>query len=428
VAFGASIELEEQSIRGQEFFVAECRVLRDFGKLERGEPLAFARAFLKEVTFDDRGPLFANFHDAYFERVFFFGVDLTGSRFYVRCVNSCIFSDSIVEGVVFAGSNLSDASILGGSLKNADFSGAAVGGMIFQPEPHLLPDSRGMSAAFGLSEMRWVYYSVPMRRLRDALKRDGYREAWVEVNYAYRDNFPGPTMRNAGSTLEYAFNKLLFGITTGYGLYPGRPLMILAVLIPVFALLYLLGLGSASRTSGVWAVWPADRVNHSDGSSQPERLSLSTPFPLSQEEQAVGRGAVSHSAWIARSMLLMLAVVCVVLAVGAFVDSIKVPMQSGETLPLGFSLLSVAVLLSLASIPSRKWRLAWRSAFYFSALSAFHFGWRDLNVGSWLQRVQPREYALRATGWVRVVSGVQSLLSVFLIALWVITYFGGALE
>jgi len=58
---------------------------------------------------------------------------------------------------------------------------------------------------------------------------------------------------------------------------------------------------------------------------------------------------------------------------------------------------------------------------YMSVLSAFHIGWRDLNVGTWIARMQPREYTLRPTGWVRVVSGVQSLISVYLVALWVLT-------
>ncbi len=62
-------------------------------------------------------------------------------------------------------------------------------------------------------------------------------------------------------------------------------------------------------------------------------------------------------------------------------------------------------------------------AFYFSILSAFHIGWRDLNVGSWITRMQPREYTMKATGWVRVVSGVQSLISIYLLALWVLTQF-----
>jgi hypothetical protein len=63
-------------------------------------------------------------------------------------------------------------------------------------------------------------------------------------------------------------------------------------------------------------------------------------------------------------------------------------------------------------------------ALYFSMLSAFHIGWRDLNVGTWLSRIQPQEYVLRAHGWVRVVSGLQSLISVFLVAMWVLTTFG----
>jgi len=42
--------------------------------------------------------------------------------------------------------------------------------------------------------------------------------------------------------------------------------------------------------------------------------------------------------------------------------------------------------------------------------------------------MQPREYALRAKGWVRVVSGVQSLISVYHIAMWALTYFGRPFE
>lgn len=67
-------------------------------------------------------------------------------------------------------------------------------------------------------------------------------------------------------------------------------------------------------------------------------------------------------------------------------------------------------------------------AFYFSLLSAFHIGWRDLNVGAWITRLQPRVYTLQAKGWVRTVSGIQSLISVYLLAMWVLTYFGRPFE
>ena len=67
-------------------------------------------------------------------------------------------------------------------------------------------------------------------------------------------------------------------------------------------------------------------------------------------------------------------------------------------------------------------------AFYFSILSAFSMGWRDLNIGNWIVRLQWKEYTLRSSGWVRTISGVQSLFSVYLLAVWLMTYFGRPFE
>ena len=66
--------------------------------------------------------------------------------------------------------------------------------------------------------------------------------------------------------------------------------------------------------------------------------------------------------------------------------------------------------------------------FYFSILSAFRIGWRELNVGNWIARIQSREYTLQATGWVRTVSGIQSLISMYLLAMWALTFFGRPFE
>ncbi len=66
----------------------------------------------------------------------------------------------------------------------------------------------------------------------------------------------------------------------------------------------------------------------------------------------------------------------------------------------------------------------WRAALFFSLMSAFNLGFRDINFGRWLRMLTTREYDLKAVGWARTVSGFQSLLSVYLIALWVLTYFG----
>jgi hypothetical protein len=64
------------------------------------------------------------------------------------------------------------------------------------------------------------------------------------------------------------------------------------------------------------------------------------------------------------------------------------------------------------------------AATYFSLLSAVNIGFQQFTPGDWVQRLQPHEYALRAEGWTRIVAGVQALLSVFLLAMWVLTQFG----
>ena len=61
---------------------------------------------------------------------------------------------------------------------------------------------------------------------------------------------------------------------------------------------------------------------------------------------------------------------------------------------------------------------------YFSLLSAFRIGFREFSVGNWIAGVQPRIFTLEPRGWVRSVSGLQSLLSLYLVAMWVLTYFG----
>jgi hypothetical protein len=70
--------------------------------------------------------------------------------------------------------------------------------------------------------------------------------------------------------------------------------------------------------------------------------------------------------------------------------------------------------------------LGWSA--YFSLLSTFQIGFRDFSVGTWIARLQTRNFALEPVGWVRTMSGVQALLSVYLLAIWVLTYFGRPFE
>jgi hypothetical protein len=81
-------------------------------------------------------------------------------------------------------------------------------------------------------------------------------------------------------------------------------------------------------------------------------------------------------------------------------------------------------LLNKMRIKIHCWCRMIRIGLYFSLLSAFNIGWREINTRQWITRLQRRDYALKANGWVRTLAGIQSLLSIYLMVLWALTTFG----
>jgi len=66
-----------------------------------------------------------------------------------------------------------------------------------------------------------------------------------------------------------------------------------------------------------------------------------------------------------------------------------------------------------------------RVALHLSILSAFRLGWRDFNIGVWLSHLQFHAYSLKVrNGWLRSLCGLQSLISMYMVALWAMTQFG----
>lgn len=61
---------------------------------------------------------------------------------------------------------------------------------------------------------------------------------------------------------------------------------------------------------------------------------------------------------------------------------------------------------------------------FFSLVNAFNLGYREFSIGQWLRMLTKRQYDVKATGWVRSLAGIQSLVSIYLFALWILTYFG----
>lgn len=232
-----------------------------------------------------------------------------------------------------------------------------------------------------------VFHDSPagLIALRDALKKGGMRTQERQLTYAiertkqlqaWDPSWHDPKKEDqrkwpeqlAGKS-ESLFSYVLFELPSAYGMAPSRALATLGLLILVFSVVYMVALLTARGRAGIWVTWPTDRVYQEEGAKEATRVTNTFFFPRWQA-RAAGRW------W------------------GAFLRGVSVP------------------LIGL----------------YFSLLSAFSLGWKELTVGTWIARVQPREYTLRATGWVRTVSGLQSLLSVYLLALWVLTYFGRPFE
>jgi uncharacterized protein YjbI with pentapeptide repeats len=61
--------------------------------------------------------------------------------------------------------------------------------------------------------------------------------------------------------------------------------------------------------------------------------------------------------------------------------------------------------------------------FYYSLYTAFQISWTQFKFGNLISRLQMREYSLHATGIARIISGLNSIISLYLITLWFIILF-----
>jgi uncharacterized protein YjbI with pentapeptide repeats len=286
-------------------------------------------------------------------------------------LQEAILDEADLQQSTLQGANLQAASLRGTNLLATNLAKANLTAAIFEIKPGSLPDIPPLAIASGLADMTFDVSPHALVELREAFKKLGMREQERQITYAIEKT----KRRHLGEShlwsnkLEGAFKYLFFEFPCDYGMAPGRSLRILAGSIGLFSLMYIGALLAARERAGIWVFWPADRVYMAEGESSAMRLTSRFIFPRLQV-RAEGRW------W------------------GAVVR--------------GLCILFVGL--------------------YFSILTAFSLGWRELNVGTWISRMQPREYILRATGWVRFVAGCQSLLSVYLLALWVLTYWSRPFE
>lgn len=325
----------------------------------------------------------ANFQDVDLSEATLIHADLTKANFRKAKLTGAVLTDVVAAETVFTEADLRKAI-----LKGADFTAAYLDtdldGVVFEVKPGHLPNVPSLALANNLFKLKYAVSPHSLVELREAFRKAGMRREEREITYAIRHE-----ERLRSNAFESVFNWFLFELPTAYGMDPGRALMFLAALVGLFAIPYTILLrpsnsrdgprplssvvieGERARLcwpvpAGIWAVRLGDGI-HKWGDDQPVLLTTEFVFPRARPIDAPNGRAVH-------------------------------------------------------------WVLACIAGLYFSALSSFQMGWRELNVGTWMTRLQPREYTIRATGWVRTVSGIQSLMSVYLLALWALTYFGRPFE
>ncbi len=319
----------------------------------------------------------AELHSADLSGAILSAANLTGANLTDADLVRADLSKATLINAILNRTNLSGADLTGADLSEARIEGVEVGGAQFsrinlRGSTYQAANAPALGFLTGIRGLETVGFvrdeESGLILLRNALREAGLRTLEREATYAiesqrtyYMINDPMGPLQWIGGLLRYVF----FEFTTGYGLYAGRSILIIVFMIIILGYAYYIFCVPPSRA----------KAHRSQSDSKGAPRGIYRVFP-------------------------------------------------SERLVPGYPNARVAGGVKVRRLDASRPCSALGYALYFSLLSAFHIGWRDLNVGSWISRLQGREYALRARGWVRVVSGVQSLLSVYLLAIWVLTYFG----
>jgi uncharacterized protein YjbI with pentapeptide repeats len=306
------------------------------------------------------------------------GAHLEGAQLDHAHLDHAHLYEAHLDGAHLHYAHLNQADLERASLRNADLTRSVLDvlklyradfkGAIFE-DITAFPNTSEFASVLNLSQLRFRSSDASLRKLSADFKAKGFRSQQKQVIFAIRRSEMAAIDNNTGKYqhrwYERVSNWLLFDITCGYGLFPLRPFFFISGFCALFGIVYFCGLVYAdqrNRRSGIWAVWDPKGIVRGSATKPPQRLTVG--FPISRIS-TTPFGRWCRKRWVSSLLLAM----------------------------------------------------------YFSVLSALRIGWHDFNVGSWIENLGPREYTLRATGWYRIVSGIQSLISVYFVALFILSYF-----
>jgi uncharacterized protein YjbI with pentapeptide repeats len=353
----------------------------------------FEGAEMSQVQFQKCRLRQANLRNAKLKQAQFWSCEGSNAEFGNANLQEARFSKGDFTDAEFVDADLERARFDNTSVKDANFETAVLEGVVWQAKG--IPDLNGMMLAAGLEKLTFTEQPGALIQLRKALQEAGLREQERKVNFALQrariDNLARGTLvvdegfglrpPTAAERLEVAFHRIFFDWTCRYGLDTGKPLQLVTYLILLCAIPYACVILRRPPTAP--EVEPAE------------------PKPIAETPAAPRIPNPASGIW-------------------AVPLDKRVAATPGNPVLLHVDLSRKGWLRGLLSAAT--------FGLFFSAISAFSTGYRDLDIGRWIERIKPEESTLRPTGWVRTVAGVQALLCFYLLALWLLTYFGRPFE
>lgn len=249
-------------------------------------------------------------------------------------------------------SDLTRAILEGSRLDGSNMSEADLNRVLF--EPSSISSIVGIENAKNLDLVTFAANPDALMKLRKRFEEEGLTEQARKITYAINKRETQLDPR-----AERWFRDIAFDFTCRYGMTPGRPLRIIALLWASFSIIYLIFTHSG----------PCFRVR------------ISRLYGTTDKDR-------EFSMWRPQ-----------------------------------FPALDGLTLKSFGVWMRTEWRTA-RAMLFFSTVNAFSLGYREFSIGQWMRLLTMREYEVRPLRWVRFLAGVQSLASIYLFALWLLTYFG----